>query len=220
MDLKNVRAAVLAENQFQELELWCPALRLREEGADVYIVGTQAGATYGSKNGYPVTPDVPIDDLVATDFDVVIIPGGYSPDFMRMNDKLVSFVKQAYEADVIVAAICHAGWVLASAGIPQGKNLTCVRPVRDDVINAGGNYVDEPVVRDGNLITSRLPNDIADFNREILKALREREEPARSSSSLPVVEQRASASYESGVAVRTKIVGRANANYAVFATAR
>jgi protease I len=109
--------------------------------------------------------------------------------------------------------------VLASAGIAEGKNLTCVRPVRDDVINAGGNYVDQPVVRDGNLITSRLPNDIADFNREIVSALREREEPVRRANSLPVAEPRASVSYENGVAVRTKIVGRANANYAVFATA-
>lgn len=220
MDLKNVRAAVLAENQYQELELWCPALRLREEGADVYVVGTQPGAVYGSKNGYPVTADVAIDELDPRDFDVVVIPGGYSPDFMRMNDKLVQFVKQAHEAGAIVAAICHAGWMLASAGIAAGRTLTCVRPVRDDVINAGATYVDQPVVRDGNLITSRLPNDIADFNREIVKALREREEPVRSGDSLPRVDRRAAVSYEQGVAVRTKIVGRANANYAVFATAR
>jgi protease I len=220
VDLKNVRAAVLAENQYQELELWCPALRLREEGADVYIVGTQPGAVYGSKNGYPVAPDVAIDVLDPADFDVVVVPGGYSPDFMRTNDKLVQFVKQAHEAGAIVAAICHAGWVLASAGIAAGRRLTCVRPVRDDVINAGGTYVDQAVVRDGNLITSRLPNDIADFNREIVKALRERPEPVRTGGSLPLVERRASVSYESGVAIRTRIVGRANANYAVFATTR
>lgn len=218
MDLSHVRVVALAENQYQELELWCPVLRLREEGADVYIAGTAPGAVYGSKNGYPVVPDVAIDELDPLDFDLVVIPGGYSPDFMRTKDKLVEFVRAAHDNGAIIAAICHAGWVLASAGIVEGRQLTCVRPVRDDVVNAGGKYVNQSVVRDGNLITSRLPDDIGDFNREIIAALRERAEPARGAGSLPKVGKRASASYTRGVEIRTKIVGRANANYMVYAS--
>jgi protease I len=171
MEINQARIAVLAENQYQELELWYPVLRFREEGADVVVIGAKAGATYGSKLGYPVQPDVAIDEVDPASFDAVVIPGGFSPEQIRRNQGMVDLVRKVHDAGGIVAAICHAGWVLASAGIAAGRTLTCVSVIKDDVINAGANYVDKPVVRDGNVITSRLPNDLPEFCAEIRKAL-------------------------------------------------
>lgn len=171
MKLEGKRIAVLAENMYQELELWYPVLRMREEGATVVIVGTGSATTYTSKLGYPVTVDVSAGDVSPDNFDAVIVPGGYGPDLLRRYDTVLDLVKGVYDQGKIVAAICHAGWVLASAKILAGKTLTSVSAIKDDLIHAGATWVDQEVVRDGNLITSRLPNDLPAFCREIIAAL-------------------------------------------------
>jgi protease I len=160
MDLQGKRVAILAENNYQDLELWYPLLRMREAGAEVKVVGTGSATTYTSKHGYEVA-----------DFDAVIIPGGYAPDLMRRYPAMVSLVREAFEQGKVVAAICHAGWMLASAGIVKGKKATCFYAIKDDLVNAGATYLDQEVVQDGNLITSRVPSDLPAFCRTIIAAL-------------------------------------------------
>ena len=173
MELKGKRIAVLAENMYQELELWYPLLRFREAGADTFVVGTGSADTYTSKAGYPVQVDMVADQVLAADVDAVVIPGGYAPDLMRRYPAMVSLVREAFEQGKVVAAICHAGWMLASADIAKGKRATCFFAIRDDLVNAGATYVDAEVVRDGNLITSRIPADLPAFCRTIIEALGE-----------------------------------------------
>ena len=171
MDLQGKRVAILAENNYQDLELWYPLLRMREAGAEVKVVGTGSATTYTSKHGYEVPVDVAADEVKAADFDAVIIPGGYAPDFMRRYPAMVGLVREAFEQGKVVAAICHAGWMLASAGIVKGKKATCFHAIKDDLINAGATYLDQEVVQDGNLITSRVPSDLPAFCRTIIAAL-------------------------------------------------
>ena len=171
MELTGKRVAVLAEDYYENLELWYPVLRLREAGATVNIVGPKAGDAYKSKEGFPATADLAMEDARASDFDAVIVPGGYAPDRMRRHQPMLRLVRDAFQAGKVVASICHAGWVPISAGIVKGKTMTCVSAIKDDVINAGANYVDKEVVVDGNLISSRTPPDLPAFCREIIKAL-------------------------------------------------
>lgn len=179
MTLAGKRVAILAENLYEDLELWYPLYRLREEGAQVTVVAPRAGETYTSKKGYPVRSEAAADQVRAEDFDAVIIPGGYAPDHMRRHPAMVELVRQAHAQGKLVAAICHAGWMLASAGILKGKKATSYFAIRDDVINAGAIYLDREVVRDGNLITSRKPDDLPAFCREIIAALQEQPTPER-----------------------------------------
>ena len=171
MSLSGKRIAVLAESDFEDLELWYPTIRMREAGAEVVIVGSGSSTTYQGKHGIPVEVDMHIDQARAKDFDAVIVPGGWAPDRLRRYPAVLTFVKRMDKAGKVIAAICHAGWVLVSAGIVKGKTMTCVVAIKDDCINAGANYVDQAVVVDGNLITSRTPPDLPDFCREIIKAL-------------------------------------------------
>jgi len=171
MTLQGKRVAVLAENMYQELELWYPLLRLREAGAETLVVGTGSATTYTSKHGYPVDVDAVAGELTAADVDAVVVPGGYAPDLMRRYPGMVSLVRDAFEQGKVVAAICHAGWLLVSAGILRGKKATCFFAIKDDLVNAGAIYVDEEVVVDGNLITSRTPMDLPAFCRAIVDAL-------------------------------------------------
>jgi len=173
MSLQGKRVAVLAENMYQELELWYPLLRLREAGAETFVVGSGSADTYTSKLGYPVPVDVVADQVHAADVDAVVIPGGYAPDLMRRYPAMIKLVREAFEQGKVVAAICHAGWMLASAGVLNGMKATCVSAIKDDVVNAGAEYVDAEVVRDRNLITSRVPSDLPAFCRTIINALSE-----------------------------------------------
>ena len=169
--LETRKVAILAEDNYQELELWYPLLRLREAGAEVTVVGSGRKDTFSSGKGYPVSADISADDVSADDFDAVIVPGGYAPDIMRRVEGMTSLVRQMDEAGKVVAAICHAGWVLVSAGILDGRKATCVSAIKDDMVNAGAEYLDEEVVVDGNLITSRTPPDLPAFCRSIIEAL-------------------------------------------------
>ncbi|RMF83556.1 MAG: type 1 glutamine amidotransferase [Nitrospinota bacterium] len=171
MKLQGKKIAILAENMYQEMELWYPYYRMKEEGAEVVVVGTGTADTYTSKSGYPVKVDATADQVKAEDFNAIIIPGGYAPDLMRRCKAMVNLVADAYKQGKIVAAICHAGWMVASAGIAKGKTLTCFHSIKDDLVNAGAEYVDEEVVIDGNLVTSRVPNDLPAFCRAIISLL-------------------------------------------------
>lgn len=171
MSLAGKRIAIFAEENYQVLELWYPLLRFKEEGATVHVVGTGRADVFRSKEGYPVKVDVNAADVKGADYDAVVVPGGYAPDLMRVNDDMLRIVREAHAAGKIVAAICHAGWVLASAGILEGRQATCVRNIRDDIVHAGATYVDEEVVVDGNVITSRVASDLPAFCREIIRAL-------------------------------------------------
>jgi protease I len=171
MRLQGKRVAILVENLYQELELWYPLYRMREEGAETIVVGTGTAKTYASKHGYPVSVDKAADEVRASEIDAVVVPGGYAPDLMRRSPAMLRLVKEAFDQGKPVAAICHAGWVPASAGILKGRTATCFPSIKDDVANAGARYVDEEVVVDGNLITSRKPDDLPAFCRELIRAI-------------------------------------------------
>ncbi|OGP87054.1 MAG: protease [Deltaproteobacteria bacterium RBG_16_48_10] len=171
MRLKGKKVVVLAENHYQEMELWVPYYRLKEEGAEVTVVGSGSGRTYTSKLGYPVDVGKEAREIDTAKYDGVVIPGGYAPDLMRRYPEMVKIVREAHEKGKVIAAICHAGWMLVSAGILRGKKATCFFAIKDDLINAGANYVDAEVVKDGNLITSRKPDDLPAFCRELIEAL-------------------------------------------------
>ena len=171
MQLKGKKVVLLAENNYEDMELWVPYFRLKEEGAEVTIVGTGSSPSYTSKHGYPVQVNKEAKDIDMSKYDGVIIPGGYAPDLMRRYPEMVKIVKDAHQKGKVIAAICHAGWMLASAGIVKGKKVTGFFAIKDDLVNAGANYVDAEVVRDGNLITSRKPDDLPAFCREIINAL-------------------------------------------------
>jgi protease I len=171
-ELKGKRAAILVEQQYQEMEVWYPLYRLKESGCQVTLVGPEAGKTYPSKLGYPAKSDKGAEDVRADDFDVVVIPGGFAPDFIRRTPAMIKLVAEMAEKGKLLAAICHGPWVLCSTKALKGKKATCFFAIKDDVINAGANYVDDEVVRDGNLITSRKPDDLPAFMKAIFAALR------------------------------------------------
>lgn len=166
------KIAILVEDMYQVLEVWYPWLRLREEGYVVHFIGTRTEETYGSKEGYPVSADFSVEYVDAHEYDAVIIPGGFAPDILRRYPKVVKFVREIYDAGKIVAAICHGGWLLVSADICRDKNATCFFAIKDDLIAAGAKYVDQEVVVDQNLITSRKPEDLTAFTFEIIKGLK------------------------------------------------
>ena len=173
MELTGYRACIFVEQQYQELEVWYPLYRLKEAGCRVDVVGPDSGQTYPSKLGYPAKSDKSIKDVSANDFDLVVIPGGFAPDFLRRNEGILRFVSTMAEQGKVVAAICHGPWVLCSTQALKGKKATCFFAIKDDVMNAGANYVDAEVVRDGNLITSRKPDDLPAFLQTIIQTVKE-----------------------------------------------
>ena len=173
MELKGKRAAVLVEEMYQELEVWYPVYRLREAGCQVALVGPEAGETYPSKHGYPAKSDKAARDVSANDFDLLVIPGGYAPDHLRRFEPMIRLTSTMAEQGKIIAAICHGPWVLCSTQALKGRKATCFFAIKDDVINAGGKYVDAEVMRDGNIITSRKPDDLPAFMQTIIQAVRE-----------------------------------------------
>ncbi len=171
MPVRSKKIAVVVEDLYQVLEVWYPILRLREENIETKIVGTGTKDIYASKEGYPVNVDVSIDQIDPKDFDGVIIPGGYAPDILRRYARVVDFVRELHRAGKVVAAICHGGWLLVSADIVKGRKVTCFFAIKDDLMAAGADYIDREVVVDGNIITSRKPEDLPAFVREIIKSV-------------------------------------------------
>ena len=172
MELTGKRIAILAEDYYEDTELWYPLLRMREAAAKVSVVGMPGVETYHSKHDLPVKVDVAANAVSADDFDAIIIPGGYAPDRMRRHQSMLELVRGISERGGLVAMICHAGWVPISAGIVKGKQVTSVSAIKDDLVNARAAWSDREVVRDGNLISSRGPDDLPAFCRAIIDALK------------------------------------------------
>ena len=170
--MKKGKIAILVENNYQDQEVWYPYYRMKEAGFDVVVAGPKAGQ-YTSKFGYPIQAEAPASEVNANELVGVIIPGGWAPDKLRMDTGVLSLVGALSDAGKVVASICHGGWVLASADVVRGKKLTCYAAIKDDMVNAGAEFIDKEVVRDGNLITSRKPDDLPAFCREILNALKQ-----------------------------------------------
>ena len=170
MKLTGKRIATLVDEGFEDLEFWVPLMRLREEGASVTVVGVKM-QTFRGKHCLEARPDALAEDLSADEFDAVVVPGGWAPDKLRRYPAVLSLVRGAYLQGKIVAAICHAGLVLISAGIVQGHKATGSLGIKDDLVNAGAEWVDRPAFRDGNLVWGRVVEDIPDFCRELVAAL-------------------------------------------------
>mgnify|MGYP000087226454 CR=1 FL=1 len=171
MELQGKKVVIPVESLFNTFEFWYPYYRLKEAGAEVLVVGSGTAAVYTGKPGTEVEVDANADDISVSEFDGVIIPGGYAPDHMRRHPKMVKIVKDLHKAGKVVAAICHAGWMLASADILEGKKITSFFAIKDDMVHAGADWVDEEVVVDGKLITSRTPDDLPAFMRAVIKAM-------------------------------------------------
>ncbi len=171
MELNGKKVAILIEDLFNIYEFWYPYYRLLEAGAEVVVVGSGRKDQFTGKPATDVKADVAADKVSAADFDGVVIPGGYAPDMMRRHPAMVNLVADAVSSGKMVAAICHAGWMLCSAGAVKGRKVTSFFAIKDDLINAGADWVDEAVVVDNNLITSRTPDDLPVFLPAIIKAL-------------------------------------------------
>ncbi|TCP59160.1 protease I [Tumebacillus sp. BK434] len=173
MRLQGKKVIQLVEHEFEDLELWYPVLRLREEGADVQIVGPSAGETYTGKYGVPIQSDLAFTDVDAADYDAILVPGGWSPDKLRRYPDVLRLVKDMNAARKPIGQICHAGWVLISAKILNGVKVTSTPGIRDDMENAGAVWLDEPVVIDGHIISSRRPPDLPPYAKAFADALAE-----------------------------------------------
>lgn len=171
MKLKGVKVAYLIGPGFEDLEFWVPYMRLKEEGADVTIVGIHAKETYPGKIGLEARSEVGAEDVRAADFDAVVVPGGWAPDKLRRYEAVKRLVRETYDAGKIVGMICHAGLVGVSAGILEGHEATGSLGVKDDLVNAGATWKDEAAFRSGNIVWGRVVEDIPDFCRELVSAL-------------------------------------------------
>jgi protease I len=169
MKLQSKKVLQIVSNDFEDLELWYPVLRLREEGATVHIVGEKANEKYIGKYGVPIMSDKAFSDINPTEYDALLVPGGWSPDLLRRYEEVLQIVRSMNDAQKPIGQICHAGWVLISAKILEGKTVTSTPGIKDDMMNAGATWVDEPVVVDGNLISSRRPPDLPDYMREFIR---------------------------------------------------
>ncbi|HEX3656826.1 MAG TPA: type 1 glutamine amidotransferase domain-containing protein [Pirellulales bacterium] len=171
-DLHPLRVAILASDGFEEAELKEPLAALREAGAQVDVIGPQAGVIQGFRHMEPsdrVTADRSLDEVNPGEYEALMLPGGaLNADFLRADERALDFVRQFDEARKPIAAICHAPWLLVSADLVDGRTLTSYHTIQDDIRNAGGNWVDEAVVRDGNWVTSRQPADLPQFNAAML----------------------------------------------------
>jgi len=165
------KVLLLAADLFEDIELLYPLYRLQEEDIEVTVAGVDDSPVKGKKGHGPVAVDTTVDQVAAADFDALVIPGGYAPDRMRMRHAMVDLTKAIAAAGKPVAAICHGPQMLISAGLLRGRTVTCWPSIAIDVTNAGGRYVDRPVVTDGNLITSRKPDDVPQFTAALIGAL-------------------------------------------------
>lgn len=171
MSLAGKKIAIMLDEQYQELEVWYPYYRLKEEDAAVVLVAPKACEVYKSKLGYPCLSDAAARDVRGSQFAAVVVPGGWAPDFMRRDESMIRFIQQCAEQDMVLAAICHGGWMLCCTEALQGKRATSFVAIKHDMINAGAHWVDEECVVDGKLITARKPDDLPAFCEAIIKAL-------------------------------------------------
>ena len=169
--LSGRRILMFVGDIYEDLELWYPRLRLIEAGAEVVVAGPVAGETYAGKNGYPCVSDAAFGDMSADDFDGLVVPGGFMPDKLRRDPAVLEIVRGFAVAEKLVAAVCHGGWILISAGVYDGVRVTGSPGIKDDLVNAGAIWEDTSVVVDRHFVSSRKPDDLPDFCRGILEVL-------------------------------------------------
>ena len=165
------KIAILVADLYDDNELYYPYYRLLEEGYQVDLIGALSNTTYKSKHGLPAVTTHAAKDVFAKDYDGLVIPGGFSPDYMRRSSDIVAFSKDMDKLQKPMAAICHGAWLMASACDLKNKNMTCFFSIKDDIIHAGANYLDEAVVVDGHLVTSRTPKDLPVFVKTFISVL-------------------------------------------------
>jgi protease I len=174
MRLQGMKIVVLLGPEFEDLEFWVPVMRLQEEGAKVVVAGAHPNETMIGKHGVPAQTDVSFDAINPSEFDAVLIPGGWAPDKLRRYEHVKRIVKEMYQSGKVVGMICHAGLVGISAGIVKGHNATGSEGIKDDLINAGATWLDEPAFSSGNLVWGRVVADIPAYCHELVQALVER----------------------------------------------
>jgi protease I len=167
--LDGTRTLLFVHDNYEDLELWYPRYRLEEAGSRMRIAGPEMGRTYHGKHGYPCSPDLAIDDVQAEEYDILVLCGGFAPDKLRRLKPVLETTRSMHEQGKTVAMICHAGWIPISAGILKGFKVTSTPAIRDDLVNAGAEWVDEPVVVDRNVISSRKPDDLPEFCKTIIE---------------------------------------------------
>ncbi|CAM4230974.1 type 1 glutamine amidotransferase [Corallococcus sp. ZKHCc1 1396] len=166
------RIAFIVANDFEDSELSVPVEKVKQAGHEAVLIGVEAGKVLKGKKGSEVTTEQAVKDLKAADFDALVVPGGYSPDHLRMDIKMVGFVRDFFKADKPIAAICHGPWMLVEADIADGHTVTSFPSIKTDLINANARWVDREVVEDGNLITSRKPDDLEAFSAALLRQVK------------------------------------------------
>ena len=171
MRLEGKKIAVLVEDGFEDLEFWVPVMRLREEGAEVVIAGREKGIHFLGKSGLEAFSDSDFKSIDVSKMDGIVIPGGWAPDRLRRFEEVKSLVRDANERGKVIGMICHAGLVGISAGIVRGSKAVGSEGIKDDLINAGSVWVDEPALVDGNLVWGRVVKDIPDFCRKLVETL-------------------------------------------------
>ena len=171
--LKDKLVLTIVSKDFDDLELWYPILRLREAGATVLVAGELANHDYVGKYGLTVKSDLAFDKVEITNFDALLIPGGWAPDYLRRLPKVLDFVKHMNDNKKVIGQICHAGWVLASANVLKGVNVTSTPGIKDDLTNAGAIWHDVEAIRDGHIISARRPPDLPKYLPLIIEALKE-----------------------------------------------
>ena len=165
------KVAVLVDQMYQVLEVWYPYYRFKEAGLEVNLVAAEAKKEYPSKEGYPCVSEIAAAQADVRDYECMLVPGGFAPDFMRRSADVIKFANDMVDAGKLIASICHGGWLLCSTKIYKGKKATCFMAIKDDIINAGAEYIDDECVVDGNLITARKPDDLPAFCTAVLRAL-------------------------------------------------
>ncbi|WP_079525436.1 type 1 glutamine amidotransferase domain-containing protein [Halobacillus hunanensis] len=173
MRLQGKKVIQLVSKDFEDLELWYPLLRLQEEGATVHLVGEKAGEVYSGKYGVPASSDYAFDEIDPANYDGILVPGGWSPDKLRRYDSVLNMVRHMNEHHKPIGEICHAGWVLISAGILEGRKVTSTPGIKDDMVNAGAIWHDEAVVKDGHIISARRPPDLPPYAKAFADLLAE-----------------------------------------------
>lgn len=171
MRLSGKRIIALVDDEFEDLELWYPIYRVREEGATVHLAGPEKGKKYIGKYGVPAESELSFDELSAADYDGILVPGGWAPDKLRRYKQVLEVVRELHEAKKPIGQICHAGWVLISAGILKGVTVTSTPGIRDDMENAGAIWKDEAVVVDGHIISARRPPDLPEYGKAFVDAV-------------------------------------------------
>lgn len=168
---KEQKIISLIYGEFEDLELWYPILRLREEGHIVHIVGEKKNEKYIGKYGVPAESDFSFDEINSKDYDAILVPGGWAPDKLRRFPEVLKMVREMNEDNKVIGQICHAGWVLISADILNGKVVTSTPGIKDDMENAGAKWVNKPVIVDGNLVSSRQPKDLPEYMKAFIETL-------------------------------------------------